>query len=154
MADPLLFTMKHFLCAAVGFALILTASARIGETEPEIVARYGKSIGDIPTQSFGKVRGFVQPGFVVGVAFVNGVSDMEMFSKNDQSDMTPAEIDKFMKTNGVGEWKIEATGKPGWRRWRRDGDALVALYDVTRHFLYINSKRFFEAQRDKVGAAK
>lgn len=152
MPDQLVLTMKNILCAAVVFALIMTASARIGETEAQISARYGESIGDIPTQAFGKVRGFIQPGYVVGVAFVNGVSEMEMFSKNDQSDMTPAEIDKFFKTNGVGEWKIEQTGKLTWNRWRREDGALVSLYDVSRHFLYINSKKFYDAQRNKLGA--
>ena len=151
MANQLFVAMKNFLCAAaIVFVFIMTASARIGETEAQVVARYGPSIGDIPTQAFGKVRGFMQVGHVVGVAFVNGVSEMEMFSKNDQSEMTPGEIEKFLKANGPGEWKVEETGKPNWKRWRRDDAALVALYDITRHFLYINSKKFFEAQRDKL----
>src|ERR1700730_9103406 len=137
--------MKNPFCAAVVFALfITTAAARIGETEAQISARYGKSIGEIPTEAFGKVRGFMQPGYLVGVAFVNGVSDMEMFSKNDQAEMTATEIDNLLKTNGAGAWKAEETGKPNWKRWRREDGALVALYDTARHSLYINSKKFFD----------
>lgn len=144
--------MKNLLCAAVVFAaLIMTALARIGETEAQITARYGQSIGDIPTEAFGKVRGFMEPGYLVGVAFVDGLSDMEMFSKNDQSEMSASEIENFLKTNGAGDWKAEETGKPNWKRWRRDDNALVALYDTARHFLYINSKKFFDAQRNKFG---
>jgi hypothetical protein len=152
MADQIFFAMKTLLCTALVFTFIITASAGIGETEAQVVARYGPSIGDIPTQAFGKVRGFMQVGHVVGVAFVNGVSDMEMFAKNDKSEMTPAEIEKLLKANGAGEWKVEETGKPNWKRWRREDGAVVALYDTTRHFLYINSKKFFDAQRDKLGS--
>jgi hypothetical protein len=126
-----------------------TASARIGETEAQISARYGRSVGDIPTQAFGKVRGFVAGGYVVGVAFVDGVSYMEMFSKKDQSEMTASEIDTLLKAN-EGEWKAEGTGKPNWRRWRTQDEALVATYDVGRHFLYINSKKFYEEQGKKI----
>lgn len=151
MSDQLFLAMKNLLCAAVLFAVFITnASARIGESEEKIAARYGDSIGDIPTETFGKVRGFMQPGYLVGVAFVDGLSDMEMFSKNDQSEMSASEIENFLKGQGAGEWKPEETGKPNWKRWRRADGALVALYDTARHFLYINSKKFFDAQRAKL----
>jgi hypothetical protein len=150
-AQQVLLAMKSPLCAAAVFAAVITTgSARIGETEAQIAARYGQSIGDIPTEAFGKVRGFMQPGYVVGVAFVNGVSEMEMFSKNDQSEMSANEIENLLETNGAGEWKVEQTGKPKWKRWRRQDGALVALYDTARHFLYINSKKFFDAQGTKL----
>jgi hypothetical protein len=152
MADPVFLAMKNLLCAAVVFAAVITsASARIGETEAQISARYGQSVGDIPTETFGKVRGFMQPGYLVGVAFVNGISDMEMFSKTDQSEMTASEIEDFLKANGAGAWKAEETGKPSWKRWRREDGALIALYDTTRHFLYINSKKYYDAQRNQAG---
>ena len=152
MANQLFLAMKNLLCAAVFLGVfIINASARIGESEEKIAARYGNSIGDIPTETFGKVRGFMQPGYLVGVAFVDGLSDMEMFSKNDQSEMTATEIDNLLKTNGAGAWKAEETGKPNWKRWRRADGALVALYDSARHFLYIDSKKFFDAQRAKLG---
>ena len=143
--------MRTSIAMAVWFGLLTTiASARIGETEAEIAARYGTSLGDIPTQAFGKVRAFMSSGYVVGVAFVNGVSNMEMFSKTDQSDMTATQIKDLLKANGTDEWKAEETGKPNWRRWRREDEALVALYDAGRHFLYVNSKNFYEDQGKKI----
>ena len=42
------------------------AWARIGETEVQITARYGQSIGDIPTEAFGSVRGFAFAGISRG----------------------------------------------------------------------------------------
>ena len=143
--------MRRSIAIALCFLSLTTlASARIGETEEEIAARYGKPVADIPTQAFGNVRGFKSNEYIVGVAFVNGVSNMEMFSKTDQSDMTATEIKNLLQANGPGEWKAEGTGKPNWRRWRRDDDALVALYDAGRHFLYINSKKYYEDQAYKL----
>ena len=132
------------------FTIVTTnAYSLIGENESRIEARYGKSLGNIPTEAFGPVRGFMATGHVIGVAFVNGVSSMEMFSNNDQSDMPATQIDNFLKANGPGEWKVESTNNPNWKRWRRADGALVAIYDTKRHFLYINSKTFYEAQGAK-----
>jgi hypothetical protein len=136
-------------------ALTTIASARIGESEDEISARYGNSVGDISTQAFGKVRGFKSADYVVAVKFIDGRSHMEMFSKSDQSDMSASAIDNLLKTNGTGVWKAElVTGKPGWRRWQREDGEIVALYDAGRHFLYINSKQFYENQGKKMETAE
>ena len=124
--------------------------ANVGESEGAIADRYGKSFGQIPTSTFGVITGFVAGGYVVGVKFVDGISEMEMFSKGDQSDMPASEIDRLLKKNSPGEWKAEMTGKPHWRRWRRDDGSVVALYDVARHFLYINSKNFYEVKAQQI----
>ncbi len=143
--------LNPLFCAILFLAATMPiASARIGENEAEISARYGKSVGDIPTLAFGKVRGFSWNGYVVGVAFVGGVSSMEMFAKADQSEMTATETTNLLKFAGADEWKAEPTGKPNWRRWRGENGELVALYDVVRHFLYINSKKFYEDQGNKI----
>src|SRR5205085_10429292 len=92
------------------------------------------------------VNGYIAGGYVIGVKFIDSVSEMEMFSKGDQSDMAASEIDRVLKKNSVGDWKAELTGKPHWRRWRRDDGSVVALYDAARHFLYINSKTFYEVK--------
>jgi hypothetical protein len=144
--------MRPLFRAALLFAATATiASARIGESKDEISVRYGKSVGDISTLAFGKVRGFRSADYVVAVKFVDGRSQMEMFSKTDESDMSAREIDNLLKANGAGMWKAElVTGKPGWRRWHREDGELVALYDAGRHFLYINSKQFYENQGKKI----
>lgn len=118
--------------------------ANVGETEPAVTERYGKSFGEIRTNTFGIVNGYIAGGYVVAVKFVDGVSEMEMFSKGDQSDMAASEIDRLLKKNSPGDWKAELTGKPHWRRWRRDDGTVVALYDAARHFLYVSSKNFYE----------
>lgn len=146
--------MKTFVCIAFLFAVLTPiAFARIGEEEAAISARYGKSVGDIPTEGFGIMRGFMSGGYIVGVKLVNGMSEMEMFSKADQSDMSASEIESLLKGNGAGDWKAEQTGKPRWRRWQREDRAMVALYDTMRHFLYISSRKFYDEQGKKIEEA-
>jgi hypothetical protein len=135
---------------AVTFVLVIGCSlawARIGETEAQITARYGQSIGDIPTESFGPTRGFALAGFVVGVKLVDGKSAMEMISKNDQSTMTDQEIQGLLKKHGAEmQWNVDRFDKPNWKRWRSQDDSLIAVYDTKRHFLYVNSKQFYDQQ--------
>jgi len=121
--------------------------ARIGETEAQIMARYGQSIGDIPTETFGPVRGFALREYLVGVKFLNGTSAMEMVSRNDQAEIKPQEIDALLKKHGADvEWKVDKFEKPDWKRWRTQDGSLVAVYDSKRHFLYVNSKEFYNEQ--------
>jgi len=121
--------------------------ARIGETEAQIMARYGQSIGDIPTETFGPVRGFALREYLVGVKFLNGTSAMEMVSRNDQVEIKPQEIDALLKKHGADvEWKVDKFEKPDWKRWRTQDGSLVAVSDSKRHFLYVNSKAFYNEQ--------
>ena len=109
--------------------------ARIGETEAQVMARYGESIGDIPTETFGPVRGFALREYLVGVKFLNGISAMEMISRNDQAEIKPQEIDALLKKHGADvEWKVDKFEKPDWKRWRNQDGSLVAVYDSKRHF--------------------
>ena len=118
--------------------------ARIGETEAQVMARYGQSIGDIPTETFGPVRGFALREYLVGVKFLNGTSAMEMVSRNDQAEIKPQEIDALLKKHGAEvAWKVDKFEKPDWKRWRTQDGSLVAVYDSKRHFLYVNSKEFY-----------
>jgi hypothetical protein len=143
------------MCKQIGIVIALlmfcgSVKARIGETEAQITARYGQSIGDIPTETFGAVRGFALPGFVVGVKLMNGTSAMEMLSKNDQSETNPSEIEALLKKHGADmPWKVDRFDKPDWKRWRTQDGSLVAVYDERRHFLYVNSKQFYEQQGER-----
>jgi hypothetical protein len=140
-------TVAVFLLGASGE----TVWARIGDTEAQISARYGTFIGDISTTTFGPVRGYMVPGAVVGVKLVDGVSQMEMISKTDQSDMSATEIENFLRSHGVdSEWTADSF-KPNWKRWRTQDGSVVAVYDTVRHFLYINSKKFYDTQGQRFG---
>ena len=137
-------------CFLFTLLLIAPCFANIGETEGQVGDRYGKSFGQIPTATFGIVTGFIAGGYVVGVKFVDGTSEMEMFAKADHADMPASEISRLLNKNSPGEWKAELTTKPQWRRWRRDDGSAVALYDAVRHFLYISSKNFYEVKGQQI----
>jgi hypothetical protein len=140
MYKPIAVSLILFVCSG-------SLLARIGETEAQVVARYGQSIGDIPTETFGPVRGFALREYLVGVKFLNGTSAMEMISRNDQAEITSQQIDTLLKTHGADvEWKVDKFEKPDWKRWRTQDGSLVAVYDSKRHFLYVNSKEFYNEQ--------
>ena len=142
----------QFTLALLVFSVSGTpAWARIGENEAQISARYGASIGDIPTATFGSVRGYMIPGVLVGVKLVDGMSQMEMISKTDQSDMSATEIEVFLRSHGADiKWNPDPF-KPNWKRWRTHEGSLVAVYDTARHFLYIYSKKFYEELGQRLG---
>jgi hypothetical protein len=145
MNSRLLILLLPLVIAPISISL-----GNVGESEAAVNERYGKSFGQIPTNTFGVVTGFIAGGYVVGVKLVDGVSEMEMFAKGDQSELPASEIDRLLKKNSPGEWKAELTGKPSWRRWRRDDGSAVALYDTVRHFLYIDSKNFYEVKGQQI----
>jgi hypothetical protein len=64
-----------------------SAFARIGETEKQIEARYGKAV-----QTLRATKAYSYKGFLVIVAFDNGVSGVEIYQKHDASPMSAAPI--------------------------------------------------------------
>ena len=143
--------MKRYALSLL-FVMVLVpigTRANIGENQAEVDARYGKTLGDVNTSGFGVMRGYSSPEYVIAVKLIDGASEMEMISKSNQSDMSASEIERWLKANGTGEWKAEPTGNPRWRRWRRADQDAVALYDAMRHFLYVSSTRFYDAQLGK-----
>ena len=141
------------LILILSLALARIAGANIGETEAQVEERYGKPFNDINTTTFGPVRGFVSPQYIIGVKIIDGLSEMEMFARTDQSDISASEITRLLKADAGGEWKAEPTGKPSWRRWRRDDQGAVGLYDAQRHFLYISTIKFFDDEAHRIEAA-
>jgi hypothetical protein len=138
---------KRFLplLMSLWIASLATSLGNVGDSEATVENSYGKSFGQIPTPTFGVMSGFVAGGYVIGVKFVDGASEMEMFSKGDQSEMPASEINRLLQKNSPGDWKAELTDKPRcWRRWRRDDGTAIALYNAASHFLYINSRNFYE----------
>jgi hypothetical protein len=81
-------------------ALVLFASiafARIGETEAQTEARYGKSTsGSRPTKAY-----FHKDFFII-VTFDNGASAIETYEKRNGSPMSTVEIRTLLDANGGG----------------------------------------------------
>src|SRR4051812_50033418 len=100
---------KYFPLLVLLVGSISLCRANLGESEAAIGERYGTTFGQIPTNTFGVVTGFIAGGYVVGVKLIDGTSEMEMFCKADQAEMPASEIDRLLKKNSPGDWKAETT---------------------------------------------
>jgi hypothetical protein len=90
--------MKIRICCIAALLIYsATASARIGETEAQIEARYGR-----PTGSYRTVKSYSYNGFEIFVAFSNGKSGVETFQKRNHLPMSAVEIGTLLDANGGG----------------------------------------------------
>jgi hypothetical protein len=113
----------------IAAALLLATSnafARIGETENEIEARYGKPIV-ADTEDF---RGhrlilFRTNGMEIGVAFRDGKSAMEIYSNQDKSHISANEIQLLLGANAAGGKWTKSEYVPMWNLSSEDRVALL-----------------------------
>lgn len=98
--------MKTFLSAVILCALCASSAfARLGETEKEIEARYGKALGTVsrPNEPLQKV--YSSAGFDILVGYIDGRSGQEVFFKKSKSAFSDAEIQTLLDANsGGGKW--------------------------------------------------
>lgn len=108
------------------------AHARIGETEQQIIARYGKSIKDIPSKGAREKYGaFVFNGFTIIVVFLDGVSQAESYSKDRDGEFSNDEIAALLKANApAASWKLKASTPPAKLQWEAKIDkfTVFAIY--------------------------
>ena len=74
--------MKRMILAAS--LVVVTASTAHATHWRNRISTYQalrRFLGRYSHEAFGSVRGFMATGYVVGIAIVDGVSSMEMFSK-------------------------------------------------------------------------
>jgi hypothetical protein len=136
--------MKTKLLLLLLLMLVSPASARIGETEQQIEAGYGKPIRDAGAFVVGSsARFYRHSGFFILVSFVDGKSVFEGLNKEDESEITKDEIAVLLRANGK-NWQVAravATGEPSWTS--TDG-SVVAVYDSRGHKLVLCSNRFLQ----------
>lgn len=122
--------MKSKIIACLILALALSAtqlSARVGENEQQVDARYGKPIGSMPVEG-GLLKKYKSSGLVIGVVFINGASESELFSKADNSSLSDAQITMLLRANAESlDWKEQGTPVASVREWRRSDDKLKAI---------------------------
>lgn len=107
-----------------------SASARIGETRKQCVARYGK-----PSSVSEKGTLFVKGQMKIFVTFSDGKAESIWLQKTDPDVPTLAvpiskeEIDKFLAANGQGhQWRYNASLPDGDEVWITKDSELGALY--------------------------
>ena len=142
----------------IATALLLVASnafARIGETENEIEARYGKPF-TADSRDFNGYRLviFRTSGMQIGVAFRDGKSAAEFYSKQDSSDISANEIQVILAANAAGgKW----TKAPAVPMWTLDSTGCVATLSANGRTLTVFTKGFINisaAEREKAEKEK
>src|SRR5437667_9289666 len=97
MSTPQQPDMERFLIFISTVILCATgAQARVGETEKQIEARYGKPVGRW-ADFLGEKKLYHARDYEVMVSYWNGRSGREDFSKRDNSEISKNEIDVFLR---------------------------------------------------------
>jgi hypothetical protein len=153
-------TMKRALLliiALFGYAAP-PALVRIGETEQQTEARYGVPVAMVPdAAAIGVTKAYRSAGFLIAVTYVDGISQREMLSKPDRSEISRTEIEVLLGANAGGfHWggyKQDYKPKPGIDEWRSiDNKSRVAFYNRIKHAFYVTTQHFIDREekaRDK-----
>ena len=143
------------LIVLMTFGAVQLADARLGETQDQLTARYGK--GSVPWQATPDYPVFVQMfyknGTTITVRLINGISVGETYQQ--ESGATEKEMTDLLTVNAQGHtWKVKPTkshspSEPITKMWFRD-DGAFAFCKVPFVFI-IKSKQLDDA--DKAQAA-
>lgn len=106
------------------FSLAVSAQARLGDVETKVAQRYGT-----PIQIYRDVKGRIGHihrfnGYIIMVQYLDGISQSEVYAKEDDAQLTDSDMQAILSANASGEkWQeipaatmVKASG-PGWRGW-------------------------------------
>ena len=116
------------------------AIARIGETPEQLNKRYGKPLETIRENL--ETRRYLFRGFIILVGLEKGISQCEVYRKEDNSRMTESDIYGLLEANtGSSEWVHEPKENfENYVYWSKDKKTRVGIYNLATHRLMITSK--------------
>ena len=125
---------------------LTSAYARIGETEEQIVARYGPA-----TEIMGNgMRRYNPEGLNLVVHYDHGKAQAEVFQKKDLSPLAPADVQTFLRNNSEGhEWIDDRTIPIRGIRWNLSGSNLTADFDAEHRAMSFYTSTPPKLERDK-----
>ena len=135
------------------------AEARIGETEQQIEARYGKPTMVLSTDQFAATKRYSFNGYDVTVSFEKGASACELYQKIDGSKIEPVErYDLIAKNfNGLQCDPLRSDNPAKLLFTSPDGRQRVAVCDLIANTILVATKDFLErasAHQDEIDAKK
>lgn len=103
--------MKTLTFLLVMLCLALPAEARLGDTQAKVAERYGK-----PVQVYRDVKGRIgnvyhSDGYFIMVQYIDGISQSEVYAKENDAELTESTLDAILSANASGE-KWEKIPKP------------------------------------------
>jgi hypothetical protein len=120
MTELSLGALKTRSIAITLLMLVSPAFARIGETEQQIEARYGRSSRTLSKGNEPLQKLYRSSGLNIGVTYIDGVSQCEIFSKQDDSELSKNEIALLLEANAAGtKWIEHPTARlAGLQAWK------------------------------------
>ena len=141
--------------------LVSPAFARIGETEQQIEARYGKATDTLSKGNEPLQKLYRSSGLDIGVTYIDGVSQIESFRKEDRSALSKNEIALLLEANAAGSkwiedpiasvvadlqvWKLESGGRKAV--YKKSQGGLLILTDLADK---VSAQRKAEAEKEKL----
>jgi hypothetical protein len=118
--------MKMILMALVFILCANHLQAALGETETELVKRYGKIQGSFVSQAPPFTREeFEHGGYHISVTLLEGQSHREIFTRLDQEAFTPGEMQLLLDASALGS---------KWDQKHEDDTAIVWVLDSKEGF--------------------
>ncbi len=119
------------------------AFARIGETTKELDKRYGKPLQT--SREKVETRRYSFRGYTVLVGLDQGISQFELYRREDTFRMTEPEIQGLLQANaGKSEWLPDPDENlDNFVYWSKDKKTRLAIYTLATHGLMVTSKKFF-----------
>jgi hypothetical protein len=157
------FSLGALKTRSVAIALLMLVSsafARIGETEQQIEARYGKTIRTLSKGNQPLQKAYQSSGLDIAVTYIDGVSQSEFFSKQDKSELSKNEIALLLEANAAGSRWIEVpiARLAGLQGWKLEPGGRRAGYSESNRMLVIQTdladkvfaERKAEAEEEKL----
>jgi hypothetical protein len=140
----------QFLTLFLIVSLTGPAWARLGETEDQLIARYGDPTNKGSGGPVGEKTSWIhfkKSGFDIEVILFNGVSSQEHITNSQGDGMTTQEIKTLLDANAQGHaWKELSGGQ----NWQRDDGALAS---INGSGLLFQSKELIDAEAAAYKAA-
>ena len=121
--------MKTTLTILFFSFIVIQAQARLGETEAQIVARYGDAlmmpypVKQEESRQYCKL--YKHDGLCMLVSFLDGKSQFESYHKADQTPLAKGEVEIFLQNNTLGsKWVIKVDNAS----WELESKAATAFY--------------------------
>ena len=148
--------MKLPFIAIAFFLLVSPAFARIGETEQQIEARYGKSIGTLSSGNQPLKKAYQSSGMNIIVMYIDGVSQSEVFTKKDESEFSKNEIAILLDANAAGSKWIEdpKARLVGMHGWNLEAGGRTAGYSESARGLLIQTEVADKVSAQREGEAE
>jgi hypothetical protein len=140
--------------------LVSAAFARIGETEQQIEARYGKTVRTLSKGNEPLQKDYRSSGLNIAVTYIDGVSQCELFRKQDESQLSKNEIALLLEANAAGSRWIDDpiarhAGVQGWNL--ESGGRMATYFEFSRVLVIqtdlankVSAERKAEAEKEKL----